>query len=354
MKHNHPIYIAAAIIILSFAGCQEPEPIASFFPSTFSARVDELITFTNTSQNATLYNWSFGDGSISTDESPSHVYASTGEFIVQLTASGVGGLNSVSSTIAITSPEPVVEFTMDKASAMTGEAIRFINKTLYADSYVWSFGDGNSTTAESPIYSYSTTGTFVITLTATGDGGTASTTAIIQIGEALFNIIPGVRMGSFVLGNDIEQHFAYVIDETYGYFGDSLEDGLYIHWFEFDTTGIGFILVSDSFNVYYSDVPGGIYAFDPFVGNTEQEITFGSTLAEVESAYGPPDGISESGSYSYVPSLGISFWADTSKTLVSEIFIEEPTGTSKSSPVNGIRQQRPKATSDRQKAIWRE
>ena len=114
------------------------------------------------------------------------------------------------------------------------------------------------------------------------------------------------------------------------------------------------ILISDSPSLYYSDVPGGIYAFDPFAGNTEKDITLGSTLAEVEAAYGPPDDILETGSYSYIPSLGISFWADTTKTLVSEIFIEEPTGTKKAGTATKFRQKRPKATSDHQVATWRE
>lgn len=45
------------------------------------------VTFTNTSQNAVIYNWDFGDGQISTSVSPSHTFAAPGTYTVELTAS---------------------------------------------------------------------------------------------------------------------------------------------------------------------------------------------------------------------------------------------------------------------------
>jgi len=81
---------------------------------------------------------------------------------------------------------------------------------------------------------------------------------------------------------------------------------------------------------------------------TETGITLGSTLDAVEAAYGTPDEITETGSYSYIPSLGISFWSDESETLVEMIFIQEPTGTEKGSPVSRLRLDRLKPVSQRQ------
>lgn len=43
-------------------------------------------TFTNQSQHAFTYNWEFGDGTTSTDENPSHIYAQNGTYTVILTA----------------------------------------------------------------------------------------------------------------------------------------------------------------------------------------------------------------------------------------------------------------------------
>ena len=85
--------------------------------------------------------------------------------------------------------------------------------------------------------------------------------------------------------------------------------------------------------MYNSDIPFAILAFPPFQGNTEKGITFGSLLTEVEKAYGTPEQISSgqyySGSY-YYNSLGIEFWADSTKTKVDNIYIAKPESTGKS------------------------
>ncbi|MFQ5445866.1 MAG: PKD domain-containing protein, partial [Saprospiraceae bacterium] len=57
--------------------------------------------FTNASTNATSYEWDFGDGETSTEENPVHVYQSSGEFEVTLTASNECGFTSNSQTVMI-------------------------------------------------------------------------------------------------------------------------------------------------------------------------------------------------------------------------------------------------------------
>jgi PKD repeat protein len=337
MKTFHLLSITLVALIALITGCEEPAPIASFSASTYSAMVDDLITFTNTSQNATSYNWSFGDGTLSSEQNPTHAYSTAGNFSVQLTATGEGGVSSISNIISIDYPEPVAGFTMDKSTAKIGETIGFTNTSQNANTFLWNFGDGNVSGAVHPTHSYSMTGTFVTTLTATGDGGTAIATGIITIEAAQANIIPGDRMGDFILGNDLEQHFAYINEDQFGWYHEDLGEGVHLHLMEFDTAGIGFFLFTDDVDLYWEDVPVAIYAFDPFVGSTDKGITFGSTLVEVEAAYGTPDEITESGSYSYLGSLGISFWADdATKTYVDVILIEDPSGTKKGSPLNSI------------------
>src|SRR5690606_26549350 len=56
--------------------------------ASFSYLVNgKTVTFTNTSQNAVIYNWDFGDGQTSTSISPSHTFAAPGTYTVELTAS---------------------------------------------------------------------------------------------------------------------------------------------------------------------------------------------------------------------------------------------------------------------------
>jgi PKD repeat protein len=81
-----------AITILS----QNPLPIASFTFTGANKPAPCTVTFTNKSQNATGYNWNFGDGTTSSAKNPTHTYTAGGVYSVTLTAHGAGG-NDVSS-----------------------------------------------------------------------------------------------------------------------------------------------------------------------------------------------------------------------------------------------------------------
>jgi Zn-dependent metalloprotease len=55
-------------------------------------------------------------------------------------------------------------------------AVTFSNTSTNSTSYSWTFGDGGTSTATSPTHTYSTAGTFVVTLVATGCGGSLTNT----------------------------------------------------------------------------------------------------------------------------------------------------------------------------------
>ncbi len=63
-------------------------PVADFTASSVlvDINVDPSVTFTNGSEGADRYEWSFGDGSGSDDENPSHTYTEAGEYLVILYA----------------------------------------------------------------------------------------------------------------------------------------------------------------------------------------------------------------------------------------------------------------------------
>ena len=62
--------------------------------------------FTNTSANGTTYSWNFGDGQTSIQASPSHIYSSTGNYNVCLTATGICGSTPYCQTITIVPVAP--------------------------------------------------------------------------------------------------------------------------------------------------------------------------------------------------------------------------------------------------------
>ncbi|MBU2885190.1 PKD domain-containing protein, partial [Gilvimarinus agarilyticus] len=104
MKKTRLIYALMSMMIMGIVmmGCStdeggEPEaedPIASF-----QAEVDEddffKVSFTNFSQNATIYTWDFGDETgTSTEESPVYTYTAGGEYTVTLTAANDAGVEA--------------------------------------------------------------------------------------------------------------------------------------------------------------------------------------------------------------------------------------------------------------------
>jgi len=89
-------YFTLAISIVLFSCKSTPE--AHFTANTVEPVVGEEVYFTNTSHNATHYEWDFGDGYISNDENPSHIYTgSGGSFEVVLTAISKSGLEDKAS-----------------------------------------------------------------------------------------------------------------------------------------------------------------------------------------------------------------------------------------------------------------
>jgi gliding motility-associated-like protein len=62
-------------------------PEADFTANNFSTDIlNPTINFTNQSQGAIAYSWSYGDGDLSNITNPSHIYSSVGDFAVSLIA----------------------------------------------------------------------------------------------------------------------------------------------------------------------------------------------------------------------------------------------------------------------------
>jgi phage baseplate assembly protein gpV len=114
------LYILLLGISLAFVqSCSDdgyPVPPASTVPKfTFTIDNDELapatVTFTNTSiipdrAGEVSYYWSFGDGTSSTQTSPSHLYEEHGEFIVKLVIVTTASLEIKEYTRAIVIKDP--------------------------------------------------------------------------------------------------------------------------------------------------------------------------------------------------------------------------------------------------------
>lgn len=74
---------------------------------------------------------------------------------------------------------PAACFTSSPTVIRAGTDVTFTNCTTSGVTYVWSFGDGESSLNPSPTHTYASAGTYTVTLTASnGDGSTSKSTTI--------------------------------------------------------------------------------------------------------------------------------------------------------------------------------
>jgi len=89
------IYLSL-VLPLFLLSC-ESTPEAHFYTDTTEPEVGHEVLFTNDSHNAKSFEWDFGDGYISNDKNPGHIYTGTGTFEVTLTAISKSGLDDKAS-----------------------------------------------------------------------------------------------------------------------------------------------------------------------------------------------------------------------------------------------------------------
>lgn len=139
------------------------------------------------------YSWDFGDGNTGTGVSPSHTYGANGNYTVSLTVTdnqSATGTATTTATIGAVNKPPVANpggpysGTINTALSFDGSGSTDSDGTIV--SYSWDFGDGNTGTGVSPSHTYTAAGTFTVSLKVTdnaGDTGTATTTAVIGLGN---------------------------------------------------------------------------------------------------------------------------------------------------------------------------
>ena len=96
-------------------------PDACFEISTSTAKAGDEITFTNCSENATIYVWDFGDGTISSEKDPVHTYTEGGTFTVRLLAGSDTNTDGALTTddVVDTASETVVVEPVVKSAELT-------------------------------------------------------------------------------------------------------------------------------------------------------------------------------------------------------------------------------------------
>jgi PKD repeat protein len=165
-----------------------PTPTAGFSSSNNGATA----SFTNTSVNATTYSWAFGDNNSSTQQNPTHNYATDGTYTVTLTATNACGTATSSKTVVIVTT-PTANFNANNTNGCAPLTVQFNNtSSSNATTFQWEFPGGtpSSSSDKNPTVTYSAAGVYSVTLTS---GNAAGSGTAVQ--SNYVNVAAGPKAG---------------------------------------------------------------------------------------------------------------------------------------------------------------
>jgi PKD repeat protein len=205
-------------------------PVANFSSNVTKGYSPLTVQFTDLSENATEWNWDFGDGTNLTDKNPVHTYSKDRTYNVTLTVKNAEGNNTITKYGYITvdsskvvdvvckmkiykitakftseykgttyyfcmagckakfdsNPEkyitlPVADFSSNVTKGYSPLTVQFTDLSENATEWNWDFGDSANSTDKNPVHTYSKDGTYNVTLTAKNVNGNNTITKFSYI-----------------------------------------------------------------------------------------------------------------------------------------------------------------------------
>jgi len=193
--------------------------------------VEYTPVFKNTSLGGTDWIWDFGDNTpVSTDFEPVHTYKQVGSYNVRLIAIDTSTCNRVDTSAYFTItvyPLPTAGFTWAPNPPVENTAINFTNLSIGATSYIWDFGDGETSTDVNPTHLFNKTDTFHVVLATFNDAGCSDTARhdVATIIRPLLDVPNAFTPGRFAAG-----HFNNGIVKVEGFGINKMMWRIYNRW----------------------------------------------------------------------------------------------------------------------------
>jgi len=178
-RYNSPGVYDISLIITNSAKCNPSDTIvktvemipqidaAIAVPDTFGC-VPFTVNFTDASVGGVSFHWDFGDGNFSMLKNPVHTYSDTGIYRITLivTDSASCNINDTAAAIVRVSDNKVVAgFALDTlAFECDSLVISLTNESSNYSSFLWDFGDGDTSQALNPVHTYSSSDSFTVRL----------------------------------------------------------------------------------------------------------------------------------------------------------------------------------------------
>lgn len=255
------------------AGC---DVVAGFTADNLEVCEGSTVSFTNTSTDATDYEWEIDGTLFSTDTDPTYTFNTAGTFDITLIAADGSCDDTFIETITV-NQTPTATVNVSPVSTLVNEEV---SVTFASDgatpntTYSWDLCDGSNESFTSDFnYSWSNEGSYCVCLTLTNESGCESTNCsdeevlvdginnINQVDEisALINVYPNPSNGTFTveLLNQITFKSLKLIDakgsELLGYDKKDIDES---------NPKIDFnILKSGTFTVVFETTSGEVYSY---------------------------------------------------------------------------------------------
>lgn len=159
----------------------------TFSPTNPGPQQDILFDASASRPSDGTYLWTFGDGTSGTGRQVTKRFGQTGNFTVTLVVSNQFGQQATTSrtvNVTATSNQVVASFTLSPTNPGMSQPVYFNASASIplTSTFYWTFGDGNTGTGMMPTHTYTTAGTYTVTLTLLSPTGQqASTTRTVTV-----------------------------------------------------------------------------------------------------------------------------------------------------------------------------
>lgn len=162
---------------------------ADFTPSKNSDCESLITKFNdNSTGNPVSWQWNFGNGATSTQQSPSASYTAPGNFKVTLTVKDAAGNTSSAEKTVTVWAKPKPDFTASPAKGCIPFDVTFTDKSNPVNgtisTYSWDFGDGATGSGSNPVHTYNNVLSPTVTLTVTNSNGCTASKSLSNIVDA--------------------------------------------------------------------------------------------------------------------------------------------------------------------------
>jgi len=161
-------------------GCKNSDSVTIYvFPISglFTDHISDTTTvFFPADTVLASYDWSFGDGKTDTSVKPIHIYPGYGKYIVKLTVKNSIGCSKTNTTTVNLSPIKLIAKFSSNDTNCVYSAVSFSDSSISdscgkINNWLWSFGDGDTSSAQNPMHTFTTPGVFAVKLTVLSSGG---------------------------------------------------------------------------------------------------------------------------------------------------------------------------------------